>query len=467
VNWYSRDYAMVQVPVLPLPTGLCEFTHGIYCDEFAEYQSKDIPVRQRLGGFLPSNGVGTGFWRESLDRLAAQRNGVLWNPECLTEDYETGFRLHSMGYRQLFVPLRFGSRDLAATREYFPRGWRPAVRQRSRWVGGIALQGWEHFGWSVPLRQKYWFWRDRKGLLSNLITPAANALFICGLASFFTNWGGLGRYAALLPRWVLPAGVLNLAISAIQLSVRVCCTSRIYGSAFAWAAPLRIFWGNMMNCTATVKALAQFLRARRNHSHVAWLKTDHLYPAQQLEVARPRLGEVLVRMRCVPMSVVEEALVSGRNGLRLGEYLVNTRKLSEQNLYQALSCQAGIPLGAPRQGEVNLRVTRLFPMQLARRWKVLPYRVEIGQLHVLTPNLPTEEMTRELAEICQLELRFHLTPPGQFEELTRKYWETEQRPAPRSGGTAKPIDILPQPVSASRPRLPAHISMRSLAPAQT
>ncbi len=54
INWFSRDYQMVQIPVLPLPTGLAEMTHGVYCDEFAEYQQKDIPARQRLGGFLPS-----------------------------------------------------------------------------------------------------------------------------------------------------------------------------------------------------------------------------------------------------------------------------------------------------------------------------------------------------------------------------------------------------------------------------
>jgi len=50
-------------PVLPgCLRGWTKFTHGLYCDEFAEYQLKDIPARQRLGGFLPSNGVGTGFW---------------------------------------------------------------------------------------------------------------------------------------------------------------------------------------------------------------------------------------------------------------------------------------------------------------------------------------------------------------------------------------------------------------------
>src|SRR2546427_4202310 len=54
VNHYIQQYDMVQIPVLPLPTPWSELIHGLYCDEFAEYQSKELPVRQFLGGFLPS-----------------------------------------------------------------------------------------------------------------------------------------------------------------------------------------------------------------------------------------------------------------------------------------------------------------------------------------------------------------------------------------------------------------------------
>src|SRR5262249_55371961 len=75
INYFSRRHAMVQMPVLPLPTPVQEFAHGLYCDEFAEYQRKDIPVRQSLGGFVPSNGVGTGFNRGALEHLAATRSG--------------------------------------------------------------------------------------------------------------------------------------------------------------------------------------------------------------------------------------------------------------------------------------------------------------------------------------------------------------------------------------------------------
>src|SRR5690606_31234402 len=40
INYYSESYEMVQVPVLPLQTPLWHLTHGVYCDEFAEYQTR-------------------------------------------------------------------------------------------------------------------------------------------------------------------------------------------------------------------------------------------------------------------------------------------------------------------------------------------------------------------------------------------------------------------------------------------
>jgi bacteriophage N4 adsorption protein B len=424
INWYSAEYDMVQVPVLPLPTRLREFTHGLYCDEFAEYQTKDIPVRQRLGGFLPSNGVGTGFGRIALEHLASTRGGRVFDPECLTEDYENGFQLHALGCTQIFVPLRFPAATLAATREYFPRRLRSAIRQRSRWVMGITLQSWQWHGWRVPWRQVYWFWRDRKGLIGNLLTPLVNAFFLLGAARYFigAKAGAAWALPAGAPHWLPRAFAATLWISLTQAAVRMVCCARIYGWRFAAAGPLRMIWGNLINNAATLAALWQFLAARLKNRGPAWLKTDHAYPTPATaELGRPRLGEVLVRMRCVSMSDVEDAVGSCPAGMRIGEHLVRSRRLSEERLYEALSTQAGIPVGLPNTGELHRSAARLLPLEAARRWKVMPYRVAVGQLHVLTPNVPSEEMTRELARLSDLEIRFRLVPPGEFDALTREY----------------------------------------------
>jgi adsorption protein B len=81
-------------------------------------------------------------WRAS----APKNHGRIFDPDCLTEDYEIGLRIFSAGYRQIFVPVRLEKSGPVATRAYFPRRRRAAIRQRSRWAAGIALQGWERHG---------------------------------------------------------------------------------------------------------------------------------------------------------------------------------------------------------------------------------------------------------------------------------------------------------------------------------
>jgi adsorption protein B len=287
INWFSRRYAMVQVPVLPLPTGIPEWTHGLYCDEFAEYQHKDIPVRQHLGGFIPSNGVGTGFDRAALERLAATRSGRPFDPTCLTEDYETGYLLHSLGYRQIFVPVRTGPGGPVATREYFPRRVRPAVSQRTRWVTGIVLQSWERHGWRAPGSQIYWFWRDRKGLIGNLLSPVANLFSLYGTVSYLASLEQPGPWhlASLLPNWISDLCCLTFGIALLQTGVRGWYGARIYGWRFAAAIPIRMFWGNLVNFAATVTALWEFWNARMRGMQVAWRKTEHMYPIPQPALA--------------------------------------------------------------------------------------------------------------------------------------------------------------------------------------
>ena len=107
-------------------------------------------------------------------------------------------------------------------------------------------------------------------------------------------------------------------------------------------------------------------------------------------------------------------------GSRLGEHLVGLRKLSAEDVYQALSTQAGIPLGAPSHEDVNPMAARTLPAEMAKRWRVLPYRVVMGQLHLVTTEAPSEEMIRELGQATGLDLRFRLMQPEEFQKLVEK-----------------------------------------------
>ena len=105
-----------------------------------------------------------------------------------------------------------------ATREYFPRRLRPAISQRTRWVTGIVLQSWQRHGWRAPWSQLYWFWRDRKGLVGNLLSPAANLFFLYGTVSYFASLGQAGpwHFGSLLPAWISNLCRLTFGIAILQ-----------------------------------------------------------------------------------------------------------------------------------------------------------------------------------------------------------------------------------------------------------
>ena len=72
-----------------------------------------------------------------------------------------------------------------ATREFFAQNFRKAVTQRSRWVTGIwvAILGKTRFP-AILWSQFYWFWRDRKGLVANILTPLTNAVCLYGIVTW-------------------------------------------------------------------------------------------------------------------------------------------------------------------------------------------------------------------------------------------------------------------------------------------
>jgi hypothetical protein len=190
-----------------------------------------------------------------------------------------------------------------------------------------------------------------------------------------------------------------------------------------------MLWGNVVNSIATAEALRQFLAARLRRHALVWRKTEHAYPADSsCGQGRPRLGEILVRMRAAAIGDVDEALLARPHGTRLGEYLVQLQCVSEENLYQALSLQGEIPWGLPARHEVDPRVVRALPAETVRRWKVMPYRVEAGQLHLITPDLPSAEMTAELRKLSALEIRFRLVRPREFELLSGDYLPGRRTP---------------------------------------
>jgi adsorption protein B len=420
INHYSDCYGMIQIPVLPLPTPPWRLTHGVYCDEFAEYQTKDVPARQKLRSFVPSNGVGTGYARWALDRLAQSASNCIFQPDSLTEDYENGIRLHQLGCPQLFVPLTRVAGAPVATREYFPQTFGSALRQRTRWVTGIALQAWEHHGWRGGWRQVYWFWRDRKGLVGNLVTVWANFVVLYGMATWAWSQytGGPWSLAGLSGQTATRAlfwATVTLAVE--RLAVRMACVARWYGWPSALFTPVRMFWANAVNSLATASAIARYTAARLRRQSMVWLKTDHMYPNRAALMQQRTLGEILVDARAISQAALAEANGGRPSDVRLGEHLLRLGAVSEEDLYRALSERHGVPFERLDPREAPLWVVRALPAAQARKWSLAPFRVSAGALYVAGPEIPTDEMRREIQRSTGLEMRFHFITPSNLRQV--------------------------------------------------
>ena len=423
INYYSTRYDFVQTPVLALATPLRALTHGIYCDEFAEYHTRDMPVRPLLGGFIPSAGVGTGYRREALQKLAEASSNRVFEPEALTEDYENGLKLFRLGCSQAFVPLsrsdergpggRPGSpgRNFVATREFFPNDFRSALSQRTRWVIGVALQSWERYGWSGKPGEIYWLWRDRKGLIANPLSLASNVVFVYGLAT------GMWMRATPLASHLV---IMTVCLQVLRMGVRMACCARVYGIVFALGVPLRAMYANVLNSAATFLAIARYADARARGRPLKWVKTEHAFPNRAALLTHKRtLGEILVASGYVSAAALKIALVEMPDDMRLGQYLVRAGQLEEPQLYEALSLQQGLPVADPDVGHVSRQIARTLPEHVARRWRVLPFQVAEGRLYVAGPDAPPVGMNESLREFTRLEIRFHLVTPAKFEELTK------------------------------------------------
>ncbi|QNM81794.1 glycosyl transferase family protein [Sphingomonas sabuli] len=269
--------AVIQLPVQPLIDPQSRWIAGHYCDEFAEAHAKELVVREAIGASVPLAGVGCAIARTPLARLAALHDGHPFGGGTLTEDYEMGLRLGELGLKTIFVrmPAVPGSRGVVASRGNFPATFGEAVRQKARWLGGIALAGWDRLGWSGGIGERWMRMRDRRG-------PIAALLLLSGYSAAFL-WSQLWLAEALgAPVHVEIDPVLstllwiNLWLLIWRIAMRMIFTASVYGWREGLRSVPRLVVGNLVAIAAAARALMQY-SARRAPS---WDKTRHTFPAR-------------------------------------------------------------------------------------------------------------------------------------------------------------------------------------------
>ncbi|MEP6785361.1 MAG: glycosyl transferase family protein [Sphingomonadales bacterium] len=272
-----EHFDLVQLPVLPLIDRHSRWIGGHYNDEFAEHHSKTIVVREAIGAAVPAAGVGCAFSRDMLGRIAAARGGTPFDHDSLTEDYELGLRIGELGGRAAFVrlPVRRNG-PVVAVRAHFPATLRAAVRQKARWMTGIALSGWDRLGWNGSIAERWMRVHDRRAPLTALIVLAAYvASSLYGLV--WLAQAIFGTAGVEIPPLLQLLVTTGAALMIWRLSMRCFLVTRAYGVGEGIRSIPRAVIGNFIMMMAASRALSLYLEMRRSGT-VRWDKTDHHFP---------------------------------------------------------------------------------------------------------------------------------------------------------------------------------------------
>jgi bacteriophage N4 adsorption protein B len=276
--------AAVQLPVIPVHVPGSRWISGHYCDEFAEAHGKLLVVREAIGASVPLAGVGCAIDRHLLGKIALSSHLNPFDTDSLTEDYELGFKIAENGGRTMFARICDMNGDIIGTRACFPNTLNAATRQKSRWITGIALAGWDRIGWRGSIANQWMQLHDRRAVFSAFVLVIAylciilsGILALCELASVpYHQPISDGLWGTLL---------INSAFLYWRMTIRAAFVSANYGYKEAVFSVPRMFIANMIAIIAARRAVFAYLAHLFGQSLV-WDKTEHRhFPAHYLPVS--------------------------------------------------------------------------------------------------------------------------------------------------------------------------------------
>lgn len=407
-NYLVDRKDLIQVPVYPFERKWYDFVGMHYIDEFTELHAKDVPLREAVVGQVPSAGVGTCFSRRAIETLLVDGDGIAFDTQSLTEDYDIGFRLKEHGLEEIFVRFpvpdqsksiwektrifgqSFRESNVICVREFFPNKIETAVRQKSRWIIGIVFQGYVTHGWTSNWRLNYFLWRDRKGVFTNFFSFAANLiLFQLILVWLYESfWPDAYRFLSIFEESDLLVILLwiNVLLMTNRIFQRTFFVTQYYGLFQGLLSLPRMLLGNFINFLANWRAIKQVIQ-QGNPRRVAWDKTTHDFPSLgEISRARRMIGLILVNQGSLTETELKAALLNKPEGMRLGTWLVHSGQISPKQLAQGLAEQAKVESATIDAYSLSPALLSIVPAQVALHYAVLPIKKEGNRLTVASES---------------------------------------------------------------------------------
>ncbi len=115
-------------------------------------------------------------------------------------------------------------------------------------------------------------------------------------------------------------------------------------------------------------------------------------------VLKKRLGEILLESKLITESQLEESLAEARKlGIKLGRYITRRGMLSESQIIDALSHQLRVNKYHPDSYPVDLNLSGLLPLDLAKKLPVAPLK-KSGRLLTIAMTDPQDINTLDAIE---------------------------------------------------------------------
>jgi len=434
-NYLVDRKDLIQVPVYPFERKWYDFVGMHYIDEFTELHAKDVPIREAVVGQVPSAGVGTCFSRRAIETLLVDGDGIAFDTQSLTEDYDIGFRLKEHGLEEIFVRFpvleesksiwektrifgqSFRESNVICVREFFPNKIETAVRQKSRWIIGIVFQGYVTHGWTRDWRLNYFLWRDRKGVLTNFFSFAANLILfqLMFVWLYETFWPDAYRFLSIFEESDLLVMLLwiNVLLMSNRILQRTFFVTQYYGLFQGLLSLPRMLLGNFINFLANWRAIKQVIQ-QGNPRRVAWDKTTHDFPSLgEISRARRMIGLILVKQGNLTEEALKTALLNKPEGMRIGTWLVHSEQISPLQLAQGLAEQAKVEYTSIDAYSLTSELLSVVSADIALHYAVLPIKIEGNRLTVATESALSPIALSALRRKLGMEIAYVIAQIGQ------------------------------------------------------
>ncbi len=451
VNWFIDEAAMIQMPVLSMDRKWTKTVACHYMDEFAEFHTKDLPVRSALARMTPSAGVATAFHRLAMMALVAEKNGQPFNTDSLTEDYDVAHRLSAMGYPSKFIRyharvprqrkawFRKGMvdirrRELVATKEFFPDRFSTSVRQKARWMLGISIMGWRQLGWFGGAINRYYLFRDRKALFTAPVGLFGYIIVaqVLGVLALEWAWPAATDFPSIIERpWVWTVVTINLIFLINRILHRAWFTAINHGLKHVPLTPIRIVTSNLISFGAFWRATNQYLGHLITGRPIAWDKTQHAYPSlAELQQGGGRLGDTLRFWNHVSEVDLSAALTAQKANYRpLGLLLLDLGAVDDEHLAEGFAERGETYASIFDPLQIDRDVLNLITVAEAARYGAVPLRRQGLNLDVaLAEPLPAAlrtELEKELGRRGVRSVRFLFAPLSDIAFAIRFAWSPD------------------------------------------